>query len=30
MTTDAFWEFEREGWSQAAAAYEECWTDTSP
>jgi SAM-dependent methyltransferase len=29
MTTDAFWEFEREGWSQAAAAYEECWTDTS-
>jgi hypothetical protein len=23
MTTDAFWEFEREGWSQAAAAYEE-------
>jgi SAM-dependent methyltransferase len=29
MTADAFWEFEREGWSHAAAAYEECWTDTS-
>jgi SAM-dependent methyltransferase len=25
---DAFWEFERTGWEQAAAHYEEHWTDT--
>jgi SAM-dependent methyltransferase len=29
MTSDAFWEFERDGWDRAAAHYEECWTDTS-
>jgi SAM-dependent methyltransferase len=28
MSRDAFWEFERAGWEQAAPRYEECWTDT--
>jgi hypothetical protein len=28
MSPDAFWEFEREGWEQAAAFYDQCWTDT--
>jgi SAM-dependent methyltransferase len=25
---NAFWEFERAGWTAAAASYDECWTDT--
>jgi SAM-dependent methyltransferase len=29
MSGDEFWEFERDGWEQAAARYEECWTDTT-
>ena len=29
MTTDPFWEFERDGWQRAAARYEEYWTDTA-